>query len=80
MGRRRFERRNLLLVLANTCIASTGRFAMQLGCHVTLIKDATAAFSHEMMHAAHDLNGPTFAHAILKTDEIVAVLSQPRAG
>jgi hypothetical protein len=28
-----------------------------------------------MMHAAHDLNGPTFAHAILKTDEVVAALS-----
>ncbi len=61
-------------LLANTCIESTGRFAMELGYHVTLVKDATAAFTQEMMHAAHELNGPTFAHAILKTDELLALL------
>jgi hypothetical protein len=38
-------------LLANTCIESTSRFAMELGYHVTLMSDATAAFSHEMMHA-----------------------------
>ncbi|GAA1211533.1 isochorismatase family cysteine hydrolase [Pseudonocardia alaniniphila] len=63
-------------VLANTCIESTGRFAMELGYHVTLVRDATAAFSLEMMHAAHELNGPTFAHAIVTTDELLAVLPQ----
>jgi nicotinamidase-related amidase len=62
-------------LLANTCIESTSRFAMELGYHVTLVRDATAAFTKAMMHAAHDLNGPTFAHAILKTDEVVAALS-----
>jgi nicotinamidase-related amidase len=31
--------------LAHTCIESTGRFGMELGYHVTLVKDATAAFS-----------------------------------
>jgi len=63
-------------LLANTCIESTSRFAMELGYHVTLVRDATAAFTKEMMHAAHELNGPTFAHAILKTDEMVAALSK----
>lgn len=48
-------------LLANTCIETTSRFAVELGYHVTLVKDATAAFTHEMMHAAHVLNGPTFA-------------------
>jgi nicotinamidase-related amidase len=61
-------------MLANSCIESTGRFAMELGYHVTLIRDATAAFSDEYMHAAHDLNGPTFAHAILTTPELLAAL------
>jgi nicotinamidase-related amidase len=61
-------------MLANTCIESTGRFGMELGYHVTLVKDATAAFSHEAMHAAHDVNGPTFAHAILTTGELIAAL------
>lgn len=61
-------------LLANTCIESTGRFAGELGYHVTLVKDATAAFSEEMMYAAHELNGPTFAHEILTTAELVAAL------
>jgi len=61
-------------LLANTCIESTGRFAMELGYHVTLVTDATAAFSQEMMHAAHKLNGPTYAHAILTTDELISAL------
>jgi nicotinamidase-related amidase len=59
-------------LLANTCIESTARYASELGYHVTLVRDATAAFKPEMMHAAHELNGPTFAHAILTTDELIA--------
>lgn len=62
----------LIGLLANTCIESTGRFAMELGYHVTLVRDATAAFLPEMMHAAHELNGPTYAHAITTTDELIA--------
>jgi nicotinamidase-related amidase len=64
-------------LIANTCIECTSRFATELGYHVTLVKDATAAASDEAMHAAHALNGPTFAHAILTTREIVATLSAP---
>ncbi|EJC82395.1 nicotinamidase-like amidase [Rhizobium leguminosarum bv. trifolii WSM2297] len=63
-------------LLANTCIESTARFAMELGYHVTLVRDATAAFSHEMMHAAHELNGPTFAHEILTTAELIEALPE----
>ena len=62
-------------LLANTCIESTSRYAMELGYHVTLVRDATAAFSEELMHAAHELNGPTYAHAIVKTGELVSALS-----
>ena len=61
-------------LLANTCIESTARFAMELGYHVTLVRDATAAFRHELMHAAHELNGPTFAHAIMTTAEVIGAL------
>ena len=61
-------------LLANTCIDMTARYAMELGYHVTLVRDATAAFSHELMHAAHELSAPTFAHAILTTDEVIAAL------
>ena len=62
-------------MIANTCIEATGRFAAELGYHVTLVKDATAAFSPDAMHAAHDINGPTFAHAILTTEELIEQLS-----
>lgn len=61
-------------LLANTCIESTARYAMELGYHVTLVKDATAAFTHAHMHAAHELNGPTFAHSIVDTHELVQTL------
>jgi nicotinamidase-related amidase len=63
-------------LLANTCIDSTARFAMELGYHVTLVRDATAAFTPELMHAAHDLSAPTYAHAVLTTDELIAALVQ----
>jgi nicotinamidase-related amidase len=61
----------LIGMLANTCIESTGRFGMELGYHVTLVRDATAAFSLAGMQAAHDLNGPTFAHEIFTTAELL---------
>jgi hypothetical protein len=35
----------------------------------------TAAFSREAMHAAHEINGSTFAHAIVTTREIIADFS-----
>ena len=66
----------LVGVVANSCIESTGRFGMELGYHVTLVKDATAAFSPEGMHAA-EVNAPMFAHAILTTQELLS--QQPTA-
>ena len=62
-------------LLANTCIEATARYAVELGYHVTLVRDATAAFNTELMHAAHDLNGPTFAHSIVTTAELVKLLA-----
>ncbi|MEU6572120.1 isochorismatase family cysteine hydrolase [Streptomyces parvulus] len=65
-------------LLANSCIESTGRYAMELGYHVTLVRDATAAFKPEMMHSAHELNGPTFAHSITTTEELLPALKSTR--
>ena len=65
----------LIGLVANTCIESTGRFAAELGYHVTLVRDATAAFSEAALHAAHEINGPTFAHRICTTQELVAFIS-----
>jgi nicotinamidase-related amidase len=64
----------LVGMLANTCIETTAKFGVELGYHVTLVRDATAAFSPEAMHAAHEINGPTYAHAILSTSEFCAAL------
>ena len=61
-------------LIANTCVEATSRFAVELGYHVTLVRDATAAFSREAMQAAHEINGPTFAHAIITTSELLAAL------
>ena len=63
----------LVGLLANTCTETTARYALELGYHVTLMRDATAAFSKEMMRAAHEVNGPT-AHAIFTTSELIAAL------
>jgi nicotinamidase-related amidase len=67
----------LIGLIANTCIESTGRFAAELGYHVTLVRDATAAAGTEAMRAAHDINGPTFAHAIVTTTDLLAALTSP---
>jgi nicotinamidase-related amidase len=64
----------LIGMIANTCLEATGRYGMELGYRVTLVRDATAAFSAEAMRAAHDINGPTFAHAILTTSELLAAI------
>ncbi|MGW5249667.1 isochorismatase family protein [Streptomyces sp. NPDC004129] len=55
-------------LLAETCVEATARFAMELGCHVMLVRDATAALSPERMQAAHEPNGPTCAHGEAGTE------------
>jgi nicotinamidase-related amidase len=74
LRQRGVEKLILIGMIANTCLEATGRYGMELGYHVTLVRDATAAFSSDAMHAAHEVNGPTFAHAILTTDELLRVL------
>jgi len=70
----------LIGLLANTCIETTGKFAVELGYHVTLVRDATAAFSMEAMKVAHEINGPTYAHAIVTTTELLASLGGGESG
>lgn len=75
LKQRRISQVILIGLIANTCIETTGRFAAELGYHVTLVRDATAAFSAEAMRSAHDVNGPTFAHAVLTTAELLEALA-----
>lgn len=77
LRRRGIERVIVVGLLANTCIETTARFAAELGYHVTLVRDATAAFKPEAMHAAHVLNGPTYAHEIVGTAQVLAALAEP---
>jgi len=62
-------------LIAHTCIEATVRFAAELGYEVTVVRDATADYSDEEMHAALDVNLPNYANAIVSTEEIVAALS-----
>lgn len=65
----------LIGLIANTCVESTARFGMEAGYHITLVRDATAAFSFEAMHAAHEINGPTVANEITDTASLVKALA-----
>jgi hypothetical protein len=42
---------------------------------ITLVKDATAAFTKEHLHAAVELNGPLYAEAVVPAREVVAALT-----
>jgi nicotinamidase-related amidase len=59
----------------HTCIEATVRFAAELGYEVTVVKDATAHYSDEMMHAALNINLPNYARAIVTTEEVVGFTS-----
>jgi len=57
---------------ANSCVESTGRYANELGYHVTFLKDAVAAASWEAVKAATEINYPWLGHAVLTVDEFLA--------
>jgi nicotinamidase-related amidase len=61
-------------LIAHTCVESTVRFAVELGYDVTLLKDATADYSEEFMHAALVGNLPNYASSIVATQEVTDAL------
>ncbi len=63
-------------LIAHTCVEATVRYAAELGYGVTVVKDATASYSDEHMHAALEVNLPNYACAIVTTDEIVGTLQR----
>lgn len=65
----------LIGMIANSCIETTAKYGVELGYHVTLVKDATAAFSLDGMHTAHEVNGPMYAQAILSSEELISSLN-----
>lgn len=60
---------------ANTCIDSTARFGVELGYHVTLIKDAIAAFNWEEIKATVETNFPNYGHALFSTEEFIKLIN-----
>ena len=62
-------------LLASTCVEATVRYAAELGYQVTVVKDATASYSDQEMHASLDINLPNYASAIVTTTEIVSSIS-----
>jgi nicotinamidase-related amidase len=62
-------------LIANTCIEVTVRFGAELGYGVTVVKDATADYSDEHMHAALDVSIPSYASAIVTAKEVVGSIS-----
>ena len=59
---------------ANTCIDTTARYAVELGYHTSLIKDAIAAFTWEEIKATVEVNFPNYGHALLSTEEFINAL------
>jgi nicotinamidase-related amidase len=66
-------------LIAHTCIEATVRFAAELGYDVTVVKDATADYSEDHMHAALDINIPNYASSIVTTNEVIKSLSSPES-
>ena len=64
-------------LIAHTCVEATVRFAAELGYDVTVVDDATADYSDEMMHAALKLNIPNYASAVVTTSELVKSIASP---
>jgi ureidoacrylate peracid hydrolase len=63
-------------LIAHTCVEATVRYASELGYEVTMVKDATASYSDDHMHAALDVNIPNYASAVVTADEIAGALSR----
>ena len=66
-------------LIAHTCVEATVRYAAELGYEVTVVRDATASYSDEEMHAALDVNIPNYASAIVTTNQILDSLSSIQA-
>jgi isochorismate hydrolase len=72
------QRLNPGRLITNTCVEATARYAAELGYDVTVVRDATATFSEEAMHAALDINLPNYVNTIVATSEIVEAISASR--
>lgn len=62
-------------LIAHTCLEATVRYGAELGYEVAVVKDATASYSDDEMHAALEVNIPNYATAVVSADEAVEAIS-----
>jgi ureidoacrylate peracid hydrolase len=62
-------------LIAHTCVEATVRYGAELGYEVTVVKDATASYSEDHMHAALEINMPNYATAIVTADAVAETFS-----
>ena len=62
------------VIATNTCVDTTSRYAVGLDYHITLIKDAIAAFNRDEIKATVEVNFPNYGHALLSTEEFINTL------
>jgi nicotinamidase-related amidase len=74
LKRHGIQRIIIIGLIAHTCVEATVRFAAELGYEVTMVRDATADYSDEHMHAALDVNIPSYASAIVTAGEAVELV------
>ena len=75
LKRHGIQRLIVIGLIAHTCVEATVRFAAELGYDVTMVRDATSDYSDEHMHAALDVNIPSYDSAVVTTKEIVDSIS-----
>ena len=75
LKRHGIERLIVIGLIAHTCVEATVRFAAEMGYDVTMVKDATADYSDDEMHAALDVNIPNYASAVVTTQEVVGAIA-----
>ncbi len=71
LKRHGIQRLIVIGLLAHTCVEAPVRFAAELGYDVTMVRDTTADYSDEAMHAALDVNIPSYATAVVTTGDVV---------
>ncbi|MEM7626138.1 MAG: cysteine hydrolase [Planctomycetota bacterium] len=73
---RGIERLVLCGLLSGSCVEMTGRHAVELGYHVTMVTDAVADGNEAAHRAAVELNYPRFAHAVTDTGGAIRTFGQ----
>jgi ureidoacrylate peracid hydrolase len=62
-------------LIAHTCVEATVRYAAELGYEATVVRDATADYSDDAMHAALDINIPNYANAVVTAEEVTEMIA-----